>query len=139
MHERVDLLINNAGIFQDMWTPDIFTAHMETNAFGPLDLAQRVVDRFVKDLNTESPAVSGQGRQNECGYGQISNLSPFYQKAVVQAASIQEVLRLLTSMCAFIYDAPRFHSVMLTLQMQHLGDLIFDQCWQVLLPDGLAA
>lgn len=49
--QRVNVLVNNAGIYPDGWDADTFARCMATNAIGPLRLAEELAPFYSSDAH----------------------------------------------------------------------------------------
>jgi len=95
--ERLDLLINNAGVYINEWSPAKFEEHMQVNAVGPLDLTQRLVERYSPVVRQDPSAGAQDARRHlrvvnvSSGYGQLSAVSPKYKGIIQQCQAVAEL------------------------------------------------
>jgi len=78
--EPVALLVNNAGVYLDEWTPAAFATSRRVNLLAPLALI--AATRFASNARVVN--VSS-------GYGQLAGLSPTYRRDVDAARTFDEL------------------------------------------------
>ncbi|KAK9824599.1 hypothetical protein WJX72_011612 [[Myrmecia] bisecta] len=91
--QRVGVLINNAAIYQSGWTPEEFDTFKRTNYLGPVALARQLAPHMTE---------GGRIVNVSSGFGQQSQLSPAYQRAIWGANDLDS----LAANVQFIPDDP---------------------------------
>eukprot|EP00123_Amoebidium_parasiticum_P013521 comp22007_c0_seq1/m.31856 comp22007_c0_seq1/g.31856 ORF comp22007_c0_seq1/g.31856 comp22007_c0_seq1/m.31856 type:complete len:262 (-) comp22007_c0_seq1:3-788(-) len=81
--QQIDILINNAAIYQPAYDPNTYDVTMATNVNGPILLAQSLL-----------PYLAGGGRivNVSSEMGQLRSLSNAYKERIRNAKTIQELL-----------------------------------------------
>lgn len=84
--QRLNVLVNNAGVYVDGWSPEALASSMAANASGPLRLAAELAPFYAPDAHVIN--VSS-------GYGRLRELSPHYRSALAGGglASIEDIER----------------------------------------------
>lgn len=79
---KLDVLLNNAGIYPQEWSADAYARAMAVNAIGPLHLAQEMQAAGLLAPGAHVVNVSS-------GLGKLEGLSPAYASAVTSAPSVE--------------------------------------------------
>lgn len=79
---EVDLLVNNAGVYLDEWTPRAFDLSKRVNLLAPLAL-----------MLTTTFAAQARIVNVSSGYGQLDELSPAYRLDVEEATTLDDLMR----------------------------------------------
>jgi NAD(P)-dependent dehydrogenase (short-subunit alcohol dehydrogenase family) len=89
--QRVNVLVNNAGVYLNEWSPATFAKSMETNCIGPLGLASELVPFYAPDAHIVNVST---------GFAQLRHLSPSYKAAITSCASIDDLISKVTYQAA---------------------------------------
>lgn len=93
--KKLDALVNNAGIYVDAWSKDVFEATKTTNVRGAFRLAQKAL--AAKDLLAPDAAIVNVSS----GYGQYNFLSTAYRGRITTCGSLDDLIGM-----PFILDDP---------------------------------
>ena len=83
IEEPVALLVNNAGVCLEEWTPENYCESIQVNVAAPLALLRTLT--FVKGARIVNVTSS---------YGHLGNLTPTYRKQVVAAKDFDTLLKI---------------------------------------------
>jgi NAD(P)-dependent dehydrogenase (short-subunit alcohol dehydrogenase family) len=97
---RLDLLINNAGVYPQSWEPASFSSAMSTNVEGPLALTRELLPLLCRNGGGGGGGLSLPHVVNvSSSYGQLRFLSALsaYPPALASAASVPALLEAVTT------------------------------------------
>ncbi|EGD78192.1 short-chain dehydrogenase/reductase SDR [Salpingoeca rosetta] len=83
MGMKLDVLINNAGVFPMPWSQEVFDKAMNVNLRGPVRTMRAFAPLFTdgaRVINVSS------------GYGRLTHSSPAYRQTITNCATVDEVL-----------------------------------------------
>uniref|UniRef100_A0A7S0RI98 Uncharacterized protein n=1 Tax=Chlamydomonas leiostraca TaxID=1034604 RepID=A0A7S0RI98_9CHLO len=82
--DKIHGLVNNAAIYPDVWTPEVFSECVDTNVRGPCSLTTGLAPHM---------AEGGVVVMVSSGYGQRHYLSQEYLTAIESAQSLEQLLQ----------------------------------------------
>lgn len=80
---KVDVLINNAAIFEDGWNLETFEKTMNVNLMGPI----RITEALIPTLANGARIINVSS-----GYGKLLHSSPSYSNAIRSCQTVNELI-----------------------------------------------